>query len=211
MVSLAALGAWLSYRAVQALRWLTLRLRLVAAARAHPEVNAGWSGMNVKLTLTCGGRAATAVPMSLGVLREDPPWTWWWLTIESVVPEARYSMFVELQSERAKWRDNPYYKEAPERREIVSLDDAFNERFAVYTYSGEYMETKERVLSSAAVRSEVAELVSVGTDGCSLGTQQLSASPRRKSAAFEDALAQMQRMERLAVAVEAAFHQQPYR
>jgi hypothetical protein len=225
LAALAALGL-LGWRLPPALRWFLARARLAATARRtagwcarwqRPALHRIegywiWTELNVVLNCERAGRAFTLTPMTLGVLRDDPPWTWWWVTAQPVAQGRSYCFFCKL---RSGWNEA---SRLSSQRDLLSGDEAFDSRHIAYTYQDDDAEVEARsggvaavLLASASVRESIAWVLEHDSDSLNLGTTELSFSARRRTTTLEAAAAQVEKALRLAEAVEHALREPTYR
>jgi hypothetical protein len=187
-------------------RFVAARLALLRAARANPDVTIERGLLfGPRFSITRGAHRIQCTPMSLGFLRDDPPWTWWWITAKADV-----KVFVRLHL--ARRRPDRSRPTIPSQKLLDSGDDDFDARHVAYSYDPDESERASAMilLRDAEVQRVVRELIVADTDDCALGSH-LYVSRRREGLELDDMLAELRRAARLCDAVERAFNRTPYR
>lgn len=210
-LALAALAAgvgtstWLAHRGRLMAKFLGDRRALVRAARAHGGIAVAHEWLTPKLSIERDGRTLEAIPCTLGVLRDDPPYTWWRISTST---NARVGMtfHVCMRAWHARWTPHR------EQHLLESGDDAFEARHVAYLYhpSPEGIADARAILLDDEVRQCVRDLLADDTDDCTLGAY-IWITRRRVRMSLDDLLRQVELAASLARAIERIFAQGRYR
>lgn len=201
-VALLVLVIW---RGGMTWRFVAARLALLRAARANPAVTIERGLLfGPRLSIARGDHRIVVTPMSLGFLRDDPPWTWWWITTTTDVK--RVSLYVSRR------RDRRSYPIIPSQHLFASGDPEFDARHVSYDYDPDDTEKANAMtlLLDAEVQHVVRELLSGDSDDCLLGAH-MHVSRHRDGLDLEALLTELQRVAHVADAIERAFTRRPYR
>jgi hypothetical protein len=158
------------------------------------------------LLLRRDDRVVEADACSLGVLRDDPPWTWWWVRSSTKLP-----VFTLVYIRPRTWVEKHAFLDLG--TSVASGDEAFDAQFSatMYRAPAECVDVAKAMLGSPEVRRVLRELVAGEDDSCSMGSH-ISVTRRRTGASFDDAFVQMERVATLASASEEVFTpSRPYR
>jgi hypothetical protein len=215
LVGAALAGSAGLYLLPARVKFAASRVALAVGARNHPDVTAGvlravaasfvpWT--IPALVLRRGGIVVQADACSLGWLKDDPPYTWWWVRSDAETPT-----FTLVTAHPRRWVDKHTYLDLG--LALPSGDAGFDARFVVTMHgpNADCVAVATAMLASPTVRSLIEALVATDDDDCVLGSH-ISLTRRRVGASSADAIEQMERVATLARTIEEIFVSKiPYR